>query len=151
MKQTDRRTAAYWVLALGAALVVGACAPMPEAQAPQPAAEADLRSVRDGVFTTTQATRGQTSFQQSCAACHSVSEFSGPGFQRIWSGQTIGHIHAQIAATMPLDSPGSLSPQTYTDIITYFLRENGYPTGAQELAPDSASLFSVRMEPVADD
>jgi hypothetical protein len=39
-------------------------------------------------------------------------------------------------ATMPRGNPGGLPDQTYTDIISYVLRENAMPAGLTELKPE---------------
>ena len=90
------------VLTLGVGLVAGACASTqqrvagaptvatpPEASEPPAVAKTEAepsassatasvgRSVLDGVFTSSQASNGQRTFRQLCAACHSAGEFSG--------------------------------------------------------------------------
>lgn len=124
-------------------------APAPETPAPdQPAAAAaEARTVSDGVFTVDQARRGEQAFQRSCAACHNIAEFSGSGFQQVWDDRSLGDIHRTISTMMPQDAPGSLTAQQYTDIITYMLRENGYPAGQTELPPISATLRQIRIVP----
>jgi mono/diheme cytochrome c family protein len=120
----------------------------PAAPAAPAAAAGERRSVLAGVFTSAQATRGQQKYQQSCASCHAVAEFSGTTFQRIWNNRPIGDFYEVIATQMPMTAPGSLSPQEYTDIVTYILRLNGYPEGGAELAPDRAVLDRVVFEPL---
>lgn len=144
------------VLAL--AIVLGACAaaqeeepvapappPSPPAAA-QPPADAD-RTVLDGVFTVAQANRGEATFQQICAACHNAQEFRGSGFQRVWDGRTLGDLHQMISTTMPLDAPGSLTSTQYTEIISFFLRQNGYPEGQAELPPVRDALRDITIVP----
>ena len=46
---------------------------VPGASATQPSAG----SVLDGVFTAAQASRGERTFREVCAACHDTGEFSG--------------------------------------------------------------------------
>jgi len=143
-------------LGLGAALLVAGCAPaVSEAErggeAPTTgaavAADVGTRSIHSGVFTAQQATRGQQSFQRQCASCHAQSEFSGGVFQRIWLNRPVGDLYNVIATQMPMTAPGSLPPQEYADIVTYFLRQNGYPTGQSELAADRAELDRLIFEP----
>jgi mono/diheme cytochrome c family protein len=97
----------------------------------------------NGVFTTDQVARGQRVFQTSCSACHNIGEMRGAAWQRMWNNRTLHDMHEFIATQMPLDSPGSLSAQQYTDVIAFFLRENGYPTGTAELLP--SALSTIRM------
>jgi mono/diheme cytochrome c family protein len=131
----------------GEAAAAGGAGASPSAAGGAAASGAASRTVMAGVFTGAQATRGQQRFTQTCASCHAVSEFSGPMFQRIWTGRSVGDLYEVMSTLMPLSDPGSLSPQEYTDIITYFLRQNGYPEGAAELAPERRVLDSVTFEP----
>ncbi|MBM4184317.1 MAG: cytochrome c [Gemmatimonadetes bacterium] len=104
---------------------------------------ASARTVLAGVYTGEQATRGQQDFQQSCASCHAVSEFSGPIFQRIWAGRAVGEMYEFVSTMMPDGDPGGLTPQEYADILAYFLRQNQYPTGGAELPADAAALRGI--------
>ena len=131
--------ALVWALALTAC---GSVRP-PEVTAPSPSAAG--RSVVDGVFTARQASRGDTRFQQVCAACHSISEFRGGRFRLVWVGRTVGELFQTVSTLMPEDDPGSLSAEEYSAIISYMLRENGYPAGEQELATDASTLQDIRI------
>lgn len=104
------------------------------------------RSVWDGVYTARQASGGETAFQQVCAVCHSISEFRGGGFRLAWAGFTVGDLFQPISTLMPKDDPGSLSPEEYSAIVSYLLRENGYPAGEEELVSDVPALRDIRVE-----
>ena len=53
----------------------------------------------------------------------------------------------QVTSTlMPESNPGSLSPEEYADIVSYILRENGYPAGEEDLAADASTLEDIRIE-----
>ena len=119
----------------------------PPAPSPTPSPAAGERTVAQGVYTTAQSNRGETVFQTVCSACHGVQEFRGAGFQRIWNGRTVGDLYQIIATMMPLDNPGSLTPQQYTDIITFFLRQNGYATGQAEMPTNIGELRMIRFVP----
>ncbi len=47
---------------------------------------------------------------------------------------------------MPKDDPGSLSLEEYSAIVSYLLRENGYPAGEEELVSDVSVLRDIRVE-----
>ncbi len=47
---------------------------------------------------------------------------------------------------MPKDDPGRLSPEEYSAIISYLLRENGYPVGEEDLASDVPALRDILVE-----
>ncbi len=133
-------------------LTLAGCATSPPPGAPdqpQPASATApvATTVLAGVFTAPQAARGQQIFQRSCASCHSPAEFSGPVFQRVWNGRSIGELYHTISTMMPQNDPGGLSPEEYRDVLTYFLRQNGYPEGDVELPADPGVLNSVKFEP----
>jgi hypothetical protein len=48
---------------------------------------------------------------------------------------------------MPQKDPGSLPPETYVDIITFLLAQNGVPAGTAELPPDLDALQGIRITP----
>ena len=118
----------------------------PPAASPPATISANERSVVDGVYATSQANRGERTFQQVCAACHGINEFSGGRFRIRWQGQTVADVFELVSMLMPEDNPGSLSPGEYTDVLAYILRENGYPSGDTELPADASALRSVRLE-----
>ena len=105
-------------------------------------------SVRDGVYTEEQATRGGQVFEAECAFCHAPSEFSGRIFQITWQGRSVGALYTQLKTTMPLDRPGGLTDEQYAAVVAYILRLNEYPAGDRALSPDPESLDLIRIEPV---
>lgn len=137
--------------ALAAAL--GACAAPTAGLAPT-GAEAQIASAEpesaprvpealsSGLFTSSQASRGERRFQQLCADCHRNVEIT-----RSWFSGTVHHTAADLMAvmstTMPETSPGSLSPDQYADILAFLLRLNNYPAGEKELPADPAVLTNV--------
>ncbi len=100
----------------------------------------ESRTVLAGVYTGDQATRGQQVFGQSCASCHSINEFYGPIFQRIWAGRPVGEMYEFVSTMMPDGDPGSLTADEYAAVIAHFLRQNQYPAGGAELPADAAAL-----------
>lgn len=146
------------VPAVWAALVLGiVCA----GQAPAPAAEPEGRptgaaspgaagwqshgSVADGVFSDAQASRGEQTFRQVCAACHDTGEFSGGRFRLTWVGQTAGDLFDTIATLMPEGDPGSLRPAEYASVVAYLLQLNGYPAGEAELPTSLQELQGMEI------
>ena len=109
-------------------------------------AQDNAASVADGVFTSDQADRGKKQFQQTCAACHSVSEHTGKNFESKWSGSTVGDVFDLVSNTMPEGDPGGLKPDEYASILAFFLSESGYKQGDKELPPDLELLKKIRIE-----
>lgn len=103
------------------------------------------RSVLNGVYTAQQASRGETRFQQVCESCHRINDFSGGRFRVVWVGRTVGDLFFSMSTLMPEDSPGSLSPEEYADIVAYMLRENGYPEGGENLAAELNELEVISI------
>jgi mono/diheme cytochrome c family protein len=124
--------------------------------APTGAAPDEARSVWDGVFTEAQARRGEDSYLEECAACHSKDLAGGDGspapalagdaFLEGLTKTTVGDFFERVRTTMPLDSPGRLSPRRYADIVAYIFKANRFPVGARELDPDIAVLGQIRIE-----
>jgi mono/diheme cytochrome c family protein len=111
------------------------------------AAQSDTRTTQDGVFNEAQRARGESSFKETCAACHSSSQFKGDAFVKAWSGMTVFDLFDQLRTTMPNDNPGGLPPATYVDVVTYLLGLNGFPRGDKALPPDEDALKRVRITP----
>ncbi len=104
------------------------------------------RSVWDGVYTEDQAARGQEVFVRGCARCHNVADFTGETFVMGWEASSALDFFSLIQKTMPQDSPGSLPPQEYTDVVAYLFRANMFPAGATELSSEVERLKLIRIE-----
>ena len=104
------------------------------------------RSVWDGVYTEDQAGRGQTVFNTSCASCHGPADFTGDTFFGSWEASAVLDLFSQVQKTMPMDSPGSLPPENYADVIAYFFRANQFPAGKSELPTVPEQLKLIRIE-----
>ena len=101
---------------------------------------AQRRTAWDGVYTEAQAARGQTAFSQSCAGCHALgtegrSPLVGDGFWKSFAQKSVGDLLEFVSANMPNGKPGSLTDDTYRDIVAVMLKSNGFPAGAVELGP----------------
>ena len=110
-------------------------------------------SVWDGAYTEAQATRGEGTYERECATCHLADllgdgiapALTGAAFDFRWSDLSVGDIFAAIRATMPQGAPASLSPQAYTDIVSYLLLRNDFPAGDAELPADEATLSAIMI------
>jgi cytochrome c len=83
--------------------------------------------------------------QRNCASCHSPAEWSQASFLSHWTGQPVRDLHSFISGAMPLDSPGRLTAQEYTDIVAYMLKLNSVPTGPRELPMQVDSLRTIQV------
>jgi S-disulfanyl-L-cysteine oxidoreductase SoxD len=115
----------------------------------QPAA----RTAQDGVFTSAQADRGNTLFQDNCATCHGGSlqgedenpPLSGKHFASRWGGLPVSAIYGFINTQMPLGQPGAMGAQGNADIVAYILSVNKFPAGQTELPADNNALKAITI------
>ena len=105
-------------------------------------------SVLDGVYTSAQAAKGDSEFQEKCTKCHEGDDAGGPlltgrGFVDRWREDNLDVLYDFIRTRMPADSRGSLSDTEYLNIVAYLLEANGYPTGSTELTADAMPKIRV--------
>ena len=112
----------------------------------KPATEATKgKAASEGVYTKAQAERGLTLYDTSCASCHELGKFKGTEFSNAWTGKPLTDLHTAVVS-MPMDAPGSMKPQEYSDILAYFLSINGYPAGQAELAGGEDAIKAVTLD-----
>ena len=105
-------------------------------------------TVLDGVYTTEQAARGEAVYTRSCSRCHEGQDADGPVltgklFLDRWREDTLEPLYAFIKTNMPGNSPGSLDPAAYVDLVAFILDSNGVPAGKTELSADT--LASIQL------
>jgi mono/diheme cytochrome c family protein len=121
---------------------------------PASAAQAQTRSVWDGVYTEGQAKRGGEVYSQECGSCHgqtlaggeAAPSLVGSDFTQEWAGLTVGDLFERIRVAMPQDSPGRLSRPQYADIVARILNANEFPAGETELGTDLAALKQIPIQ-----
>ena len=119
------------------------------------AAQAYGQSVWEGVYTNEQADRGKVVYDQSCGSCHgavlsggeTAPPLAGGEFLSSWNGLTAGDLVERIRTTMPFETPGSLSRESVTNVVTYIFRFNGFPAGDKELDRRAEMQKQIRIEP----
>ena len=109
-------------------------------------AAAAQKSVKAGVYTAAQATRGQTTFNSKCASCHAPNRFTDDLFYTSFAGKPLWEMFDVISDSMPEDDPGSLKKEEYADVIAYLLKLNNFPAGETELPIDKDALSAILME-----
>jgi PQQ-dependent dehydrogenase (s-GDH family) len=83
-----------------------------------------------------QAAAGKTAFDADCAVCHGntltngtmAPPLAGESFRTLWAGRPVRALYDS-ARTMPPANPGSLSDDTYANILAYILQVNDYAAG----------------------
>jgi mono/diheme cytochrome c family protein len=119
-------------------------------------ANAQSRTVWDGVYTNAQALRGQALYKDICSSCHrddlqgGGSEAEAPAlegsiFTTQWQDRRLVDLFLAIGTTMPQDAPDSLTPQIVIDIVGFLLEANGMPAGETELPPQLAPLEEILL------
>jgi mono/diheme cytochrome c family protein len=118
------------------------------------AAQETTSSALDGVYTLAQALQGAEAFAQHCAVCHGASlggvgeapALIGAQFISDFNGLTLGDLFERIRTTMPMNNPGGLSRDQYSDILAFVLKSNGFPAGPRELYKRSEYLNVIRFD-----
>lgn len=101
------------------------------------------KTVNDGVYTDAQATRGEGTFKDQCASCHAPADFTSDDFLKKWTGKPLQELYSTVSETMPMDSPGTLKPQQYADLVSYMLKLNEFPAGQEELKSGADALKGI--------
>jgi mono/diheme cytochrome c family protein len=111
------------------------------------------KSTLDGIYTDTQAARGQKIYADSCASCHG-DDLSGGGqapalagkeFNVDWNDLAMSDLFERTRGTMPADKPGTLKPEQAADVIAFLLQKGNFPAGQNELPTDAAALKAIKF------
>jgi mono/diheme cytochrome c family protein len=112
----------------------------------------ETRRAKDGVYTTSQAKRGEDLFQTRCAPCHGPDlagetgpPLAGESFLVIWEKPSFLELFDKVRNTMPADMPGTLARQEVADLLSYVLQKNGFPAVSVELPVDEAVLKQISL------
>jgi len=134
------------------ALAFGLFAGAATAAAAQAAAVPAERPVS---YASDQADRGEDRYQKDCEECHGDdlkgglnggAPLRGLAFeQKYFDGLPASVMFAFMSSTMPPNSPGRFSENTYADLMAYILKRNGVQAGAP-LPPDFDALDYLIME-----
>ncbi len=96
-----------------------------------------------------QAQRGETLYQQQCAACH-LPDLQGffeavalrdSAFVDNWRNRTPAQMLELLRRTMPPQAPGSLADGEYLDIVAFLLQANGVAAGGGALVADTEAVL----------
>ncbi|MDA0926626.1 MAG: PQQ-binding-like beta-propeller repeat protein [Proteobacteria bacterium] len=101
-------------------------------------------------FSAAQAARGETLYQQNCAACHLADltgSFEAPNladssFRSNWANRGVAEFTDLLRRTMPPQAPGSLNETQYLEITAFLLRANAIDASSNALvAAANAVMF----------
>jgi S-disulfanyl-L-cysteine oxidoreductase SoxD len=111
---------------------------------------AQTQTVRQGVYTEAQATRGQAIYKDRCTSCHgdglegrSGPPLTGEAFLTDWNKEPLFELANKVRNTMPQTDPGTLSWQQTADLLAYILQAGKFPSGSRELRGDEQALKEI--------
>jgi mono/diheme cytochrome c family protein len=156
MTRIDRKLSEVrkWTEFVGASAVVFAVALGAAVSSRAQEPSADTTKVSSGVYTEEQAKRGEAVSNKMCVSCHGPDLSGGEAgpslvgleFLGNWNALSLADFFDRVHATMPADSPGSMTPQQTTDVTAYVLKLNKFPAGQAELSTDVAALKKIMIE-----
>ena len=122
-------------------------------------AQSGQRSTRDGVYSDSQAGRGQAVYTENCAACHGMDlagdpfapPLTGAPFSARWNGRPLGDLFDLMRLTMPQNFPGGLNRERNAELLAFILQQNRLPAGTADLPLGSDMLGRIAFVPLADD
>jgi mono/diheme cytochrome c family protein len=139
---------------IAAAVIAGvwAAGAMQTARAEQ--AGGSAKSTWSGVYTEAQAKTGLAAYTKACSECHGedlggdgfAPGLKGPEFMNNWNGLSVGELYDRIRVSMPPSDPNSVSAKDKADIVAHLLKQNGFPVGTAELAPQVDALKAIKFE-----
>lgn len=136
----------------------------PEAPPPPTVSKAEpqpkpstVETIVDGIppqFTAAQVANGKAAYTASCAVCHGSTmtngaygtPLAGEYFKSQWSQKSVRSFFDKTQTTMPPAHPGSLSADTYEDIVAYILETNGFKAGNTPLKTDDEALKKMVLK-----
>ena len=107
--------------------------------------ETPLRAQRvertPATYTVEQADAGLEVYAQHCSSCHGENLDDGPfapplrgvEFQARWHFRSLEALFDETSETMPQDRPGSLTDESYVQLLAFVLQENG-------ISPDDTAM-----------
>ncbi|HWY63496.1 MAG TPA: c-type cytochrome, partial [Rhizomicrobium sp.] len=104
-----------------------------------------------GPFNAAQVDAGRAAYASNCLVCHGdtmsglgeAPAIAGKGFMVTFGAKTSKDLFDTVKAEMPFGTPGSLSDETYTNLIAFILHANGARTGTAALTPTNAVRIST--------
>jgi mono/diheme cytochrome c family protein len=107
------------------------------------------KTVWSGVYSEAQAVRGETEYISKCASCHKEdlsgyqSILKGDRFMTEYREAALYRLFEKMKTTMPRGGAGSLTDRQYIDIVSFILKSNDFPAGADELKADDLQAVVV--------
>ena len=104
-------------------------------------------------FTAAQALAGKTAYNANCAVCHGSTmtngtfgtPLAGEYFKTTWSGKSVQAFYDRAQKTMPPAAPGSLTKESYANILAFILETNGFKAGDKALPAGGEALDKMTI------
>ena len=117
-----------------------------------PSAQA-AATIWDGIYSDSQAKKGEMVYADFCAPCHGETPTGGPmapglagdDFLADVVNTTIGDLADRIRQTMPANEPGKLNPQQVADVVAFIASANKWPAGTKDVPTDLAAQKQIRI------
>lgn len=93
--------------------------------------------------------RGATLFQSECARCHVGAELE-MRLRLSWLDRPANELFNSIKATMPAETPGSLSDPQYLDLTAYVLQLGGATSSAVGLSQSQLASLNITQASAGD-
>src|SRR6202034_3711980 len=98
-----------------------------------------------GPFISGQASQGRKDYSSACASCHhenlsgggEAPSLAGGNFIKSWGSRSTRELYDYIQSAMPLGKGGSLSSQTYENIVAFLLEANGATPGGKAFTAET--------------
>jgi mono/diheme cytochrome c family protein len=121
-------------------------------------ADATSSSGNPASYTVAQAHAGQAVFSANCIGCHgaNLQGVAGPavaGTEFLTTVKnnkwTLADLRSLVVENMPLNNPGTLTPEQYANVMAFLLASNCYPAGSVPFPQkDDPSFASIKVGPV---
>jgi alcohol dehydrogenase (cytochrome c) len=106
-------------------------------------------------FSAEQAAKGKALYMKHCGSCHGAKlqgeqvapALAGPRFDQMWRGKSAAVLgfHLRRMPPEPVDAPGGLGDQVYTDILAFMLEANGFAAGEGALPATMDALADLTI------
>ncbi|ALO45593.1 PQQ-binding-like beta-propeller repeat protein [Pseudohongiella spirulinae] len=88
--------------------------------------------------------RGATLFQSECARCHVRADIE-MRISNDWIGKPASELYQAIMATMPAETPGSLSPDQYLDLTAHVMQMGGVNASVAGLSANELAELTIQQ------
>ena len=110
-------------------------------------------TVKDGVYSKTQAEAGKALYTKVCAKCHmfktepneEAPALGGENFFKTWDGRSVYELATQIKSAMPPDGSVTLTDDDTANAIAFILQSNGLPDGGEKALKTDATAKNIAI------